>query len=136
MSKKRGLFGGKSYDTLLEPAKETAFRAWAGNKIADTADYDLRGAWLANAQASSNGHLPDTYKKPNHPTFSDQSIYSTPGRQGGTWAGNDGNWSFWASQSNMDQQSPLSLWDYFKKREPDATLILPSLGYSLPRGRR
>lgn len=32
-------------------------------------------------------HFPDTYKRPNHPTFSNESIYSTPEYPGGQWEG-------------------------------------------------
>jgi hypothetical protein len=32
-------------------------------------------------------HFPDTYKLPNHPTFSNESIYSTPENTGGSWEG-------------------------------------------------
>ena len=33
-------------------------------------------------------HFPDTYKLPGHPTFSNESIYSTPEHKGGHWEGN------------------------------------------------
>lgn len=36
---------------------------------------------LSNPEA----HFPDTYKYPNHPTFSNESLYSTPEKPGGTW---------------------------------------------------
>ncbi len=32
-------------------------------------------------------HFPDTYKRPSHPTFSNESIYSTPENPGGSWSG-------------------------------------------------
>lgn len=39
-------------------------------------DYDLQGYWLNNNGFPMNdGHLPDTYKKPWHPTFSVESQY-------------------------------------------------------------
>jgi len=38
---------------------------------------------LSNPEA----HFPDTYKYPNHPTFSNESIYSTPEKPGGKWDG-------------------------------------------------
>lgn len=52
-------------------------------------DYDLRGAFKAGLQPSpENGHWPDTYKKPNHPTFSDQSIYAKDRPDlAGSWSG-------------------------------------------------
>lgn len=40
-------------------------------------DYDLQGYWLNNNKQFPlmDQHLPDTYKKPNHPTFSIESQY-------------------------------------------------------------
>lgn len=69
------------YDTKLTAAEESQFQAWkAKNAPNDSgADYDLRGAFKAGVTpAASNGHWPDTFKKPNHPTFSNQSNYATP----------------------------------------------------------
>lgn len=68
-----------AYDTQLSPEQETAFQAWKQQYAPRDSgyDYDLRGAFLAGLQPSAeNGHWPDTYKKPNHPTFSNQSIYA------------------------------------------------------------
>lgn len=56
-------------------------------------DYDLRGLYNSNPNVvpSANMHFPDTYKLPNHPTFSNESIYydgTTPG-VGGYWSGDE-----------------------------------------------
>jgi hypothetical protein len=56
-------------------------------------DYDLEAAYKnlpektmkAWAKDPEKNHLPDTYKKPNHPTFSKESIYYNPGMEAGTW---------------------------------------------------
>lgn len=64
--------------------------------------YDYRGFYerepgLRNEalKASPGFHFPDTYKQPGHPTFSDQSMYSTPGTPGGQWKQNAaGQWEF------------------------------------------
>lgn len=77
------------YDTKLSPSEEQSFQQWkAVNAPKDSGvDYDLRGAYKAGVSPSaSNGHWPDTYKKPNHPTFSNQSIYATPDAP--HWMGN------------------------------------------------
>jgi len=34
-----------------------------------------------------NGHFPDTYKLPNHPTFSVESMYYQPNMKAGYWRG-------------------------------------------------
>ena len=120
-------FIGK-YDTKLSPADEEKFLRWAQGvgRVGDTADYDLRGAWQSGAQEAANGHLPDTYKKPNHPTFSNESRYSSPERAGGEWVESPtGGWGFWASPLNMDNLGAAGLSDYFSRVEPDATLVLP-----------
>ena len=133
MSKRRGLFGSApTYDTPLQPEQEAAFRTWAGPKVADTADYDLRGAWLGGAQPAGNGHLPDTYKEPNHPTFSNESQYSTPANPGGKWVDDgQGGWGFWASPANLQYRDAPALKDYFNRVEPKSLLVLP-WDYKLP----
>ena len=70
------------FNTVLAPDEEEKYQAWAteNHREKDVYDYDLRGAWkeLQSGTMSEDerGHLGDKYKKPNHPTFSDQSIYS------------------------------------------------------------
>ena len=66
-------------DTPLSPQGEAAFQIWkAKNAPRDSGfDYDLRGAFSAGVTPDpETGHWPDTYKKPNHPTFSDQSKWA------------------------------------------------------------
>lgn len=80
----------KSFDTALAPPEEQKFQAWkAKNAPNDSgADYDLRGAFKAGLTPGADGHWPDTFKKPNHPTFSDQSIYAKDAPdKAGSWQG-------------------------------------------------
>lgn len=118
-----------SYNTPLSDADEAAFQSWSkGNGHAgDTYDYDLRGAFKSGAGQADNGHFPDTFKKPNHPTFSDQSKYSgSGGLYGGQWTQTeDGRDRFVASPSNLIHQTPEELKAYFQKVEPNAELVLP-----------
>jgi len=69
---------GTSFDTPLSSTEEISFQKWKSqygpNDSGD--DYDLRGAYKAGLTPNDNGHWPDTFKKPNHPTFSDESIYA------------------------------------------------------------
>lgn len=82
-------------------AKDKPFQNWftantpegkAGISYSDKLDYDMY-SWYRNnpSQAASpwkeGQHWPDTYKRPNHPTFSNESIYSTPENPGGHWEG-------------------------------------------------
>jgi hypothetical protein len=117
------------YNTQLSPQQEAQFQAWA-QKLgprASSYDYDMRGAFAAGAGQAANGHFPDTYKKPNHPTFSDQSIYSgQDGFRGGQWAKQaDGSWSFTPSASSLKLHDPQELQSYFSRVEPGNKLNLP-----------
>lgn len=132
------LFGSRrSYDTALSPQEETRFQQWQSrlpHNLQGTDDYDLRGAFLGAAREAGNGHLPDTWKKPNHFTFSNDSQYSSPQQPGGQWVEDGrGGSMFWASPTNLQYHSPLSLMRYFNEAEPDSGFILP-INYSLPRG--
>ena len=119
------------FNTHLSPAEEAAFQKWATSQGRDYRndlfDYDMRGAWKAGAGAADNGHFPDTFKKPNHPTFSDQSQYNgQSGYQGGTWSGgDDAPTTFQPSATNIRNMGVDGLRRYFGAVEPDATLIAP-----------
>lgn len=79
------------YDTKLSPEQEAIYNDWKNrNAPKDSgADYDLRGAFAAGEEPAANGHWVDTYKKPNHPTFSDQSQYAVGEdyKKAGHWDG-------------------------------------------------
>jgi hypothetical protein len=117
------------YNTALTPTEEAQFQQWAqaSGKAGDLRDYDLRGAWKSGAATAPNGHLPDTYKKPNHPTFSDESQYhGRDGFTGGTWGGGDGQPdTFTPGPTNLRMLGPQGLQHYFHQREPDVRLMLP-----------
>lgn len=69
----------KSFDTALNPAEESQFKAWKTLYAPNDSgvDYDLRGAFKAGLKPDpKTGHWPDTFKKPNHPTFSTESQYA------------------------------------------------------------
>src|SRR4030095_15848208 len=81
----------KSFETPLTPEEENRFAVWKANFAPKDsgADYDLRGAFKAGLTPDpQTGHWPDTFKKPNHPTFSDQSIYASAAPdKAGHWEG-------------------------------------------------
>lgn len=61
-------------------------------------------------------HGPDIYKYPNHMTFSDESMYSTPEHMGGHWTElKNGKWQFQPSQWNIQnaggKQNFLNWWN-------------------------
>lgn len=67
------------FNTPLTLEEERAFQAWKARYRPDDSgeDYDLRGAFKAGLTPDpSSDHFPDTFKKPNHPTFSTESRYA------------------------------------------------------------
>jgi hypothetical protein len=90
----------------------------------DQEDYDLEGYYNSLKMNPIEGdHLPDTFKKPNHPTFSDQSKYSVPViQQGGVW---DEEGIFTPSEHNLKNMSSQQLQRYFNEVESPEALNLP-----------
>ena len=139
-----------NYDTKLSPSEEATFTSWVskqypGKKVSDvTSDYDLRGAWReinkGNIKFDKRGHLPDTYKKPNHITFSDQSVYHSKDNPGGKWIeykpeakdlkGNASKWNFQPSSHNIKTHGKDNILKYFSKNEPDSKVIFTPEGFS------
>lgn len=117
------------YNTILSPEDEKRFKLEMASRLGDLYDYDLRGAWLelnsGKMQPDERGHLGDKYKKPNHPTFSDQSIYNgVDGYYGGSWYESpEGLVSYFAGMRN--DVSPDRLKAYFDRYEKDVRLIDP-----------
>jgi hypothetical protein len=118
------------YDTRLSPTEESAFQHWRATlppNLQNMGDYDLRGAWKANAQQAANGHLPDTFKKPNHVTFSDGSIYADDHNPAGSWVQRpDGTWLYFASPSMTRYRDPSDLLNYFQAYEQGNGVVLPA----------
>lgn len=92
--------------TYLSPKEENDFLAWVGDmRLAgrihpedDFSDYDMRGYWKETGgvgDADYEVHFPDTYKRPNHPTFSVESKYAQGefkekyGDKAGHWEGDE-----------------------------------------------
>ena len=81
------------YSTQLTPDEEARFtqwrNVWAPHDSGD--DYDLRGAFKEGLLPdATTGHWSDKYKKPNHETFSVESMYAQYGFPG-HWSGKDGD---------------------------------------------
>jgi|JI10StandDraft_1071094.scaffolds.fasta_scaffold01587_7 hypothetical protein len=112
------------------------YEAWKKkHNIVETPDYNTRDAYLAGLTPDDRGHLPDTFKMPNHITYSDESIYSKqkdapiPGK----WRGDDkSGWIFYASPTNVQNAGGIqNLQEYFSTKEPDSQLVLPDYGFNL-----
>ena len=117
------------YTTLLTKSEEDRFDRYFKNlspNLKNDTDYDIRGAFLNNEKEASNGHLPDTFKKPNHPTFSNQSIYHNPseGLVGGKWERKNNVDMFTPSPLNVANSD---LDKYFKRVEPNVKLNVAPL---------
>lgn len=103
-----------TFDTPLNRIQEKAFQDWRAAQVASGGihpldlgtDYDMRGAYLAGFKPGADGHWPDVYKKPNHETFSDESIYSSlVGTKPGTWTGP--NRDIYKPFDEQPKQNPL-----------------------------
>lgn len=86
-------------DTQLDPILRYFYEAWLRSQTAargfdpSGSDYDMPGYYMSGGwlDPPGTGHFPDTFKKPNHPTFSNESVYHmTPNGQGGLNLG--GSW--------------------------------------------
>lgn len=93
-------------------------------------DYDLAGyiAKYGIPDQSKGQHLTDEYKLPNHPTFSNESIYSNPEMQGGKWVqGGNTQFMFEPSKQNINNLGLDGLTNYFQRHENKGTnLQLPN----------
>jgi len=78
-------------------ATNTNFQQWYSQNTvegqnnvpySDNLDYDYLSYYMNGANiGAKSGHFPDTFKRTNHQTFSNESIYSTPDNPGGSWVG-------------------------------------------------
>lgn len=87
--------------TNLTPQQEAKYNEWKGKlpkNLQYEGNYNLRQLWLENPnqKPSANIHFPDRYKLPNHPTFSNESMYFNPTNQymGGHWQETDSSWNY------------------------------------------
>ncbi len=90
------------YNTSLTKSEQKVFDKWAQEEskrrgreiLMDMGAYDVQGFWKSGdyKNIDKDGHGTDKWKKPNHPTFSNESIYhDVDGYVGGTW-GEDGSY--------------------------------------------
>lgn len=91
------------FTTLLDSGQEAKFqnwysnlassRGWSSNPDDEEHQYDYRGFWQKYPQQAqlaaidSTAHFTDEFKKPGHPTFSNESKYSRLNTRGGQWIG-------------------------------------------------
>ena len=82
--------------TKLNPAQDSVYTAWKSRlptNLQYEGNYDLKRLWMENpgTRPTANMHFPDKYKLPNHPTFSNESMYFNPSNQyiAGQWKETD-----------------------------------------------
>ena len=128
------------YNTKLTARQEQQFQKWLKTlpkNQRSTRDYDLRGYFLAGLNGDKDiqlynrkegQHFLDRYKKPNHPTFSDESQWSgVDGFVGGHWTDwGRGRYTFTPSANHMMDSEELA--NYFKEVEPNVALVDPRVG--------
>lgn len=88
-SKQTGGTINNNFNTPIPNNMLSKYKDWYNKlpkNLQETNDYDLQGAFLDNQVTHSN-HLTDKFKKPNHPTFSNESIYSKS-NSSGKWKDN------------------------------------------------
>lgn len=93
-------FNSDNFNTELTHEEEIQFLSWFYSMksqgyipVNDSGyDYDYRGAFKSGFSPSEvGGHWLDTWKKPNHETFSNESIYATGEykKYAGSWDGDE-----------------------------------------------
>jgi hypothetical protein len=118
-----GLIGAGASNWSPDKAEAKGSQKEQKGPMPEGDDYDFEAAKAAGVKPDARGHMPDTYKKPNHITFSDESIYNDGGA--GHWEQIDKHWYFTPGPTNLKNYSMEELRRYFKKNEPDATLVEP-----------
>jgi hypothetical protein len=121
------------FSTQLDPQEEQKYQQWVKEQSAvkgrdisrDNYDYDLRGLFRESGGFGDNGHATDKFKKPNHPTFSTQSQYSTSTMPGGLWESVGGQWQYTPSDMVRKMQGEDFLRWYFDNYEKGSKLRMP-----------
>jgi len=112
------------FNTQLTPVAQSLFAQQMAQRMRDMRDYDLQGAWAQQGGGQlPPGHMPDTFKKPNHPTFSTGSIYAGGDNSAGVWSQlPNGQWTFMPGPANATF-GLSNLQQYFDQREPGNLLL-------------
>jgi hypothetical protein len=107
------------YNTQLKSKEQKQFDSWADKEskrqgrdiLMDMGAYDVTGFWKSGdyKRMDSDNHGSDKWKKPNHPTFSNQSKYhGTDGWYGGNWTDKAG---YQPSKQTLETYGP----DYYNE---------------------
>lgn len=131
------------FNTPLSPEQRKAYDAWRadvkkryGRTVGnDLSNYDTQGFFLDKPMLAKfmeaikkdgEAHFTDKYKKPNYPTFSDESIYSNAETPGGKWTHLGGDrWSFEPSTKMLAEPGRRTAITDHLKTDKNAVLIAP-----------
>lgn len=131
------------YNTPIPSARQGEFNDWLVKQKAKTGrdplhdryDYDVNGFFLSGQGTDERGHATDQFKKPNHPTFSNESIYhGKDGNYGGRWITQAGKTFFEPGVTNLNHHTAPGLKSYFDMYEPDVTFLPPPGKPPIPAG--
>lgn len=114
----------EQFNTTLQPTEEMQFQGLLRERPSlgyDLEDYDVRGAYRTGEIAREGAHGTDRYKKPNHPTFSGESIYANEETPGGVW----GEGYYMPSRTQLRDRTMSGLLRYFQRNEPGVELMNP-----------
>jgi hypothetical protein len=135
-----------AYDTPLSKDEQVLYNMWypkaVRDKIVNPMDhgvYDIPGFWQSKdwARKDSRGHGSDTYKKPNHITFSNESKWSSQKGgspfEGGSWdetggfkPGKDNFYSNWEIENEFNHER-----EYWEKKGKK-NVVPEHLMYGIP----
>jgi len=127
----------QNFNTPLTDTERNKYQSWldyqtgwnGSDPTHASDDYDMQGFWKKYGDTTISGHFTDEFKKPNHPTFSEESQYSgAPSAwggtyQGGTWA-DDGSSYTPSAEMLRTTHSLDKLKAYMSQYEPDVKLNL------------
>ena len=113
------------YNTPLRPGQQRRFDKWTAKEserqgrdiLMDKGAYDIQGFWKSGdyKHMDKDNHGSDTWKKPNHPTFSTGSKYVSEMNPGGLWL-EDG--SYYPSYQTSQLYGP-EYYQWLFGREPN-----------------
>lgn len=123
MADARAMKIAKLLQMQLGPNTENMYKSWAmENQVPQSNDYDMRGYFMGQMTgdpAAHSGmdssdlklHFTDKWKMPNHPSFSNESMYDMTG-QAPSWVENpapytEGTWAQQGRKGLMNLQLPF-----------------------------
>ncbi len=122
------LLGKIPYDLRLQLAQSKARDDLAKQTGSWSGDYDYGKSDMIQA---ANGHYSDSGKLPWHPTFSTESVYSSPEFKGGTWTKDHRQnimypkLRYTPSEDMIKAGTTKGLEEYMRTREPGVELRMP-----------